>query len=135
MLSGIMLWVSWSNHQSSKEFLQAEKVKTTATIKKVDGQKAYYFSAIAYGVAGSDPGVRDIGKDGETVTIYYQKDKPHVVYRSPHPKDLWISWVGPLGWSLFFLLFFGYTFHSNFAPLTFDEFRKTILKRTLRSLI
>lgn len=102
--SFLMFYLAYSSYQANQEFLNSERVKTIAVIKENDGVKTYNYSANEYGVVGNDPDIKDIGKVGEKVTIYYQKDKPYVVYRSQNPKNIWQNvWTG-IFWGVAFLL-------------------------------
>lgn len=94
----LMFYISFSNYRSNQEYLHSERIKAEAVIKEEDGVKTYNFPANSYGVTSSANWIRnkDIGKDGEKVTIYYQKDKPWVVYTEKSPKLIWLNWAGPL---------------------------------------
>ena len=94
--AAILLFIAISNFFSSLDYLNSEKVETTAVIQEIDGVKTYSFPAVDYGVVGQDPEIRDLGEVGDRVTIYYQKDKPHVVYRSENPKWIWLNALLPL---------------------------------------
>lgn len=102
--SFLMFYLAYSSYQANQEFLNSERVKTIAVIKENDGVKTYNYSANEYGVVGKDPDIKDIGKVGEKVTIYYQKDKSYVVYRSQNPRNIWQNvWTG-IFWGVAFLL-------------------------------
>lgn len=95
----LLFYISFSNYRSNQAYLHSERVKTEAVIKEDEqGVKTYNFSGNPYGVTNSANWIRnkDIGKDGEKVTIYYQKDKPWVVYTEKNPKLIWLNWAGPL---------------------------------------
>ena len=59
--------------------MESEKLKTDAVVKVADDVKTLNFPENPYGVVTYDPTLHD----GEIVSIYYQKDKPHRVSTSP----------------------------------------------------
>lgn len=116
--AAIFFFIAISNFFSNLEYLNSEKVETTAVIQEIDGVKTYSFPAVNYGVGGQDPEIKDIGDVGDEVTIYYQKDKPHVVYRSEKPKWIWLDVIGPL---LSGTLLIGFAYFCGKLPRLFPK--------------
>lgn len=106
----LMLYIGYSNWRSANEYLHSERVKTLAIIHEDEnGVKTYNFSANSYGVVGNDPQIKDIGDDGDVVTIWYQKEKPYVVYRAKEPKWIWLDVAKPFFCGVLFLAFIYFT--------------------------
>lgn len=76
-----------------------------ATIQEVDGRKVYFIPDLGYTVKNQEPTMKEVGNIGEKVTVYSQKDRPYIVYRSKKPKGLWLNVLKPLGVSILLLIY------------------------------
>lgn len=100
---GILLLIGISRGLQTYDYLRSDKVETQAVIvEDGDGQLLYQFEAVPEGVRGTDLSGASVG---ENVTVYYQKNKPHMVYQETQAQVRWREALIPIGWALFFMLF------------------------------
>lgn len=79
LLGVFFFYLAFHTWEMQQEFIESEKLKTDAVVKVKDDVKTLNFPENPYGVVTYDPTLHD----GEIVSIYYQKDKPHRVSTSP----------------------------------------------------
>lgn len=95
ILMPIISYTSWKDQQI---FLKGDKGKTEAVIKVDEHNvKTYNYEENNYGVDAS----KSSWEDGDTVTVYFLKNRPDIVAENPYVYNSKTEIIAPLIWFIF----------------------------------